>query len=362
MLDERYMKLALELAKSTEGQTSPNPVVGAVIVKNNQVVGVGAHLKAGEPHAEKHALAMAGDEAKGSTIYVTLEPCAHHGRTPPCADALVEAQVARVVVATKDSNPKVAGKGIEKLRKAGILVDEGVMEREARELNTTFFHFLKENRPFVTLKSATSLDGKIATSTGESKWITGPDARFDVHRLRHQNDGILVGVNTILADDPALTTRLPGGGNHPIRIVLDHTLKIPLDSVVVTDKTTPTWVITSHKYDFEKKTALESMGVPVFSLPSATIEVDDLLTVLGNQGVTSLLVEGGGRVNDSFLRSGLFDKVIVYMAPKLIGGDNGYSSYAGIGIERLSDCVDLRIEDVTMIGKDLKITAVKEES
>ncbi|MBM7094731.1 bifunctional diaminohydroxyphosphoribosylaminopyrimidine deaminase/5-amino-6-(5-phosphoribosylamino)uracil reductase RibD [Bacillus sp. H-16] len=361
MLDERFMNLALNMARTTEGQTAPNPVVGAVLVKNNQVVGMGAHLKAGEPHAERHALAMAGRKAEGSTCYVTLEPCSHYGRTPPCADALIDAKVERVVIATRDPNPKVAGRGIEKLKEAGILITEGVMEKEAQALNRTFFHFIKHRRPFVTLKSATSIDGKIATSTGESKWITGPEARLNVHQLRHENDGILVGVKTVIADDPLLTTRLPGGGKHPVRIVLDHSLNIPVTASLVTDRSSPTWVVTSGNHNAQKKEELESAGVRVLPINAASIEIEDVLNLLGELGIMSLLVEGGGHVNDSFLRSGLFDQVVVYLAPLIIGGQNALSSFSGTGIERLSDGSRLKIKSAEMVGKDLKVTAVKEE-
>ncbi len=360
MTDEQYMKLAIEMAKTTEGQTSPNPVVGAVLVHNNQVVGMGAHLKAGELHAERHALQMAGDKAEGATMYVTLEPCSHHGKTPPCADALIEAKVSKVVVATKDPNPQVAGKGIKKLTSAGITVVEGVLKHEADQLNRTFFHAIQTKKPFVTLKSATSLDGKIATSKGESKWITGDEARADVHYLRHIHDGILVGVNTVLKDDPSLTTRMSGGGSHPVRIVLDHHLKTPLNAKLVTDGIAPTWIIASEASDSNKRDALEKLGVKVFTVGKEHIEIIELLYFLGEKKLNSLLVEGGGVINDSFLRSGEFDQVIVYLAPILIGGKEAYSSFSGLGIENLSNAVKLRIVEVTQTGSDIKITAEKE--
>lgn len=212
MNDEYYMTLALHLARGTLGQTSPNPVVGAVVVKDHQIVGMGAHLKAGEPHAEVHAIRMAGDKAKAATLYVTLEPCSHYGKTPPWADLIVASEMKKVVIATTDPNRKVADKGIEKLKNAGIEVEVGLLQQEAQELNKVFFYHIQTGLPYVTLKTAVSLDGKTATVSGESKWITGEEARADVHQFRHQHDGILVGVNTVITDNPSLTTRLPGGG------------------------------------------------------------------------------------------------------------------------------------------------------
>ncbi|TMW73667.1 bifunctional diaminohydroxyphosphoribosylaminopyrimidine deaminase/5-amino-6-(5-phosphoribosylamino)uracil reductase RibD [Alteribacter natronophilus] len=360
MNDEAYMKLALGLARSTIGQTSPNPAVGAVLVKNNEVVGMGAHLRAGEPHAERHALTMAGEKSKGAVMYVTLEPCAHYGRTPPCAEALIEAEVSRVVVGTKDPDERVAGRGIRMLRDAGISVTENVCVEEARELNRMFFHSVTEKRPFVTLKTASSLDGKIATKTGESKWITGEAAREDVHRLRHEHDAILVGVNTVIADDPSLTVRLPGGGRHPVRVVLDHNLRTPADAGMIQDGLAPVWIVSSQNGNTERKSALEEQGAKVFELGRDTVEIAPLLTLLGEQQIRSVLVEGGGSVNDSFLRSGLFEQVIVYIAPLLIGGEDARSSFAGSGIRSLTDAAELSIQKTENIGRDLKITAVRE--
>lgn len=236
MDDLTFMQTALSLAKTIVEQTNPNPPVGAVIVKDGQTVGMGAHLKAGEAHAEVHALGMAGERTKGATLYVTLEPCSHFGRTPPCANLIIEKGVDRVVIATLDPNNKVTGKGVEKLRNSGIQVDVGILAKEAHTLNKQFFHYIRAQTPFVTLKSAMSLDGKIATVTGESRWITGEEARKDAHYYRHTHDAILVGVNTVLKDKPHLTTRLPLGGKNPIRIILDTHLHTPLEANVVTDR------------------------------------------------------------------------------------------------------------------------------
>ena len=242
---EFYMNLALENAHAMKGQTDPNPLVGSVIVNENRIVGIGTHLKAGEPHAEIHAIRMAGEKAKGGTIYVTLEPCSHFGRTGPCAVAIVEAGIKKVVIATLDPNPVVAGNGVKILEDAGIEVIVGVLEEESRKMNEVFNKFIVEQKPFITMKAGSTLDGKIATHTADSKWITSAEARNDVHVLRNENMAILVGVNTVIEDDPELTTRIPNGRN-PIRIILDSTLRIPLDSKVVTDGQAETWIFTAN--------------------------------------------------------------------------------------------------------------------
>ncbi|UCZ54703.1 bifunctional diaminohydroxyphosphoribosylaminopyrimidine deaminase/5-amino-6-(5-phosphoribosylamino)uracil reductase RibD [Bacillus shivajii] len=360
-MKDHYMKIAIDLAKSTTGQTSPNPVVGAVIVNDHQVVGMGAHLKAGENHAERNAIEMAKEKCRGATIYVTLEPCSHHGRTPPCADAIIEAGIRKVVVASVDPNPKVAGSGIQKLREANIEVETNMMKEEADAINKVFFHYIQTKKPFVTLKSATSLDGKIATNTGESQWITGEEARYDVHNLRHEHDSILVGVNTVLVDNPSLTTRLSDGGKNPIRIVLDHHLRIPLDAKLLTDQKAKTWIVTTKHADPSKVERLKQLGAEVLQLNEDKIEVPSLLKLLGEKEVTSLLVEGGGIVNDSFLRLGEYQEVVVYLAPTIIGGNHAPSSFSGKGFSLLKDTPNLQIEDMKRLGKDLKIILKKGE-
>ncbi|WP_339146555.1 MULTISPECIES: bifunctional diaminohydroxyphosphoribosylaminopyrimidine deaminase/5-amino-6-(5-phosphoribosylamino)uracil reductase RibD [unclassified Sutcliffiella] len=360
MDDQYYMKFAIDLAKRATGQTSPNPVVGSVVVKDGEIVGFGAHLKAGESHAEVNAIKMAGsNKTKGSTVYVTLEPCSHYGKTPPCSDLLIQSEVNRVVIASVDPNPLVAGKGIEKLRKAGIEVDLGICQEEALALNKVFFHYLKTNQPYVTLKTAASLDGKTATHTFESKWITGAEARLDVHQYRHQHDAILVGVGTVLADNPSLTTRLPNGGKNPIRIILDTQLRTPLHAKVVTDGEAPTWIITGAKPDVEKEKALQNKdGVRVLSLPSLKVDIVPLLSLLGEEGVTSLFVEGGSTVNGSFLKEKAINQVITYIAPKLIGGNDAPTLIGGEGFATMAETVDLEIKECTQVGKDLKIVSV----
>lgn len=356
--DYEYMKLAIDLAKATRGQTSPNPVVGSVVVNNGEVVGMGAHLRAGEAHAEVHALKAAGERAKGGTIYVTLEPCSHHGKTPPCADLIIEKGIAKVVVASLDPNPLVSGRGIERIKAAGISVETGILKEEADALNKVFFHYIKTRTPYVTLKTASSLDGKTATVTGESKWITGEKAILDVHQLRHEHDGILAGVQTIITDNPSLTTRLPNGGKHPIRIVLDHQLRIPEESTLLHDGQAPTWIITGNHIDSKKADRVRNSFVEVFPLSSETINIEKVLMFLGEKGVTSLLVEGGSTVHGSFLKAGRFNEVISYIAPKLIGGKDAPTLFGGEGISNIDEAVPLKIQSVEHIGEDIKITAV----
>ncbi|TWI54664.1 bifunctional diaminohydroxyphosphoribosylaminopyrimidine deaminase/5-amino-6-(5-phosphoribosylamino)uracil reductase RibD [Halalkalibacter nanhaiisediminis] len=359
MNDQDYMKLALQLAESTRGQTSPNPMVGSVVVKDGAIVGVGAHLKAGEGHAEVQALKMAGEKARGGTIYVTLEPCSHYGKTPPCADLIIEQGLKRVVVATGDPNPAVAGRGLDKLRQAGLEVVFGICQEEADALNEVFFHYMKNATPFVTLKSATTLDGKTATTTGKSKWITSPAAREDTHRYRHTHDAILVGIGTVLADNPSLTTRLPNGGKNPIRVVLDRTLRTPLDTKLVTDQEAPTWILTTEQASKEKQEALEQFGVEVVRLPDDSIQT--VLQVLGSKGVTSLFVEGGAEVNGSFLKARAINQIIMYMAPKLFGGNGALTAIGGEGFLEVDEALQLDIIEVTTIGADIKVVAKVKE-
>lgn len=361
MNDASYMKLALDLAKNTLGQTSPNPVVGAVVVNNGEIVGMGAHLKAGTEHAEVHALKMAGNRAKGATAYVTLEPCSHHGRTPPCADLLIAMQVKKVVIASVDPNPLVAGRGIKKLKDAGIEVVSGILKEEADELNKMFFHYIVKKLPFVTLKTATTLDGKIATATGESKWITGAAAREDVHQLRHQHDAILVGIGTVLADNPSLTTRMESGGKNPIRVVLDHHLRTPLESKIITDQQAPTWIVVSSLVAEDRIKVFQEKGVKVIKFSQKKIEITALLKLLIENGICSVFVEGGSIINDAFLRSKKINEVVTYIAPKLIGGSNAPTSFAGEGFSELKDALALKIKSVEMIGEDIKIVSVQKE-
>lgn len=356
--DERFMRMALELARTALGQTSPNPLVGAVIIKDGTVVGMGAHLKAGEPHAEVHALRMAGERAAGATMYVTLEPCSHHGKTPPCADAVIEAGISRVVVAVLDPNPLVAGRGVDKLRDAGLKVTTGVCEREARQLNEVFFHAITTKRPFVTVKTASTLDGKIASVTGHSRWITGEAARAQVHELRRQHDAILVGVGTVLADDPELTSRLDGQlyGRQPVRVVLDSRLRTPLDARLVQGRAAPTWIVTTADSPADKREELSACGVTLIVL-EGPLTVDKVLEALGERGITSLLVEGGAGVNGSFLQARAIQKVVSYVSLKLIGGNQAPTPFGGPGYERMNEAVELTGVSIERIDEnDVRIT------
>ncbi|MDI4645780.1 bifunctional diaminohydroxyphosphoribosylaminopyrimidine deaminase/5-amino-6-(5-phosphoribosylamino)uracil reductase RibD [Cohnella hashimotonis] len=353
---EYYMKLALQNAMAMKGQTDPNPLVGSVIVNDSRIVGVGAHMKAGEPHAEIHAIRMAGDHTRGATIYVTLEPCSHHGRTGPCAVAIVEAGIRRVVIAALDPNPLVSGRGVAILREAGIEVIVGVCEEGSRKMNEVFNKFIVSGIPFVTLKSAVTMDGKTASYASDSKWITSEAAREDVHHLRNQNAAILVGVTTIIKDDSQLTTRVPNGRN-PVRVILDSTLRLPLNAKVVTDGEAPTWIFTTSSYDPAKKKALEKAGVIVYVTgKEGRVDPAEVVRRLGEQMISSLLIEGGSEINASFFESRLVDKLVIYMAPKLIGGRGAPTFLEGTGLEKMNDAVEVSDLRVEAIGKDFKFT------
>ncbi|MFC5714132.1 bifunctional diaminohydroxyphosphoribosylaminopyrimidine deaminase/5-amino-6-(5-phosphoribosylamino)uracil reductase RibD [Thalassorhabdus alkalitolerans] len=360
--DQSYMKLALDLAENTEGQTSPNPVVGAVVVKEGRILGMGAHLKAGTEHAEVHALAMAGDEAAGADIYVTLEPCSHYGKTPPCADTIINKGIKRAVIATSDPNPQVAGKGIQKLKEAGVEVVLEVEKERADWLNRKFFHFMKAKTPYVTLKSATSLDGKTATVTGESQWITEKEAREDVHYSRHTHDAILAGVETVKKDNPSLTTRLPSGGAHPIRVILDTNLRTPLQAKMLHDGLAPVWIICGSDNDEQKVKQYKSLGAEVIKMSHSSISLQEMLNVLGERNIQSLYVEGGATVAGSFVKERAFQEVIMYMAPKLIGGKDAPTAVGGTGIANINEAIALDIISVEKAGDDLKITARPKEA
>lgn len=353
---EFYMNLALENARAMKGQTDPNPLVGSVIINENRIVGIGTHLKAGEPHAEIHALRMAGEKARGGTIYVTLEPCSHYGRTGPCAVAIVEAGIKKVVIATLDPNPVVAGNGVKILKDAGIEVVVGIMEEESRKMNEVFNKFIVEKKPFMTMKAGSTLDGKIATHSSDSKWITSSEARHDVHILRNENMGILVGVNTVIEDDPELTTRIPNGRN-PIRIILDSTLRIPLDSKVVSDGQAETWIFTASEYDLEAEKKLKERGISIYPTSGRKqVDPNDVVRILGEKLVSSVLIEGGGSIHAAFLENKLVDKVEIYIAPKLVGGTHAPTFLEGTGVELMKDAIDLAGLTITPIGKDFKFT------
>ncbi|HWR44793.1 bifunctional diaminohydroxyphosphoribosylaminopyrimidine deaminase/5-amino-6-(5-phosphoribosylamino)uracil reductase RibD [Sporomusa sp.] len=357
-MDEYYMRQALTIAQYAEGRTSPNPLVGAVIVNEGRIVGQGWHRQAGTPHAEIHALAQAGDLAKGATVYVTLEPCSHHGRTGPCADALIQAGVKKVVVAMTDPNPLVAGNGLTRLRSAGIDVVEGVLAAEAAKINEVFIKWIVTGMPWGVLKTAMSLDGKIAAYTGHSKWITCSAAREHVHKLRDTYDGILVGIGTVLADNPELTTRLPSTGQNPVRIIVDSMARTPLSAKVVTDGQAQTIIAVSWAAPAERVEALRSRGVEVLTLEQTPTGIDlrHLFKILGERRITSVLVEGGAAINASVLAANLIDKVHCFIAPKILGGKNAPSPVGGMGIPAVDQAIMLEETTAESIGTDILIT------
>ncbi|WP_296732228.1 bifunctional diaminohydroxyphosphoribosylaminopyrimidine deaminase/5-amino-6-(5-phosphoribosylamino)uracil reductase RibD [Anaerovibrio sp.] len=358
MQDELFMREALRVARNAAGRTSPNPLVGAVIVRDGRIIAQGWHRKAGTPHAEIHALNMAGELARGATVYVTLEPCSHYGRTGPCAKALVEAGVARVVIAMTDPNPKVAGNGIKILEDAGIQVETGVLREEAVKLNEVFLKWITEKMPFVVMKTAMSLDGKIATATGQSQWITNEKSREYTHLLRDTYDGIMVGINTAIKDNPSLTTRLKDRpGKHPVRIVVDSKGRLPLDSKLVTDGAAKTIVAVSGLANTGTVQALESAGVEVIVAGDERVDLRELMLRLAQKDICSVLVEGGGQLNYSLLEQGLVDKVYAFIAPKLIGGRDALTPVEGEGFAELSRAVSLTDVETELIAGDILITA-----
>ncbi len=358
--DSHYMQMALELAARARGRTSPNPLVGAVIVKEGQVIGKGFHAKAGGAHAEVVALMEAGEQAWDATLYVTLEPCCHYGRTGPCTEAVIKAGIKRVVAAMTDPNPLVAGKGLEVLKKAGVEVKAGVLEQEAMHLNEAFIKYITTKRPFVILKSATSLDGKIATAGGESQWITGKAAREQGHWLRDRVDAILVGVNTILADDPSLTTRLPEGrGKDPVRIVVDSLARTPTAAkVLLQESAAHTMIATTEAAPVERRASLMAAGAEVLVVPGPGPRVDlvKLMELLGEKQITQILIEGGGKLNGSALAAGIVDKVVWFIAPKIIGGDSAPGAIRGDGVQALKDATQLYDVSVQCLEGDFAFT------
>ena len=355
--DEQYMRQALDLARNGRGRTSPNPVVGAVIVKDEVIVGRGWHQKAGTAHAEIHALAEAGSAAKNATIYVTLEPCCHQGRTGPCTEAILAAGIERVVVAMVDPNPLVAGCGISRLRERGLTVDTGVLSDEAAQLNAPFIKWISCSMPFVTMKNGISLDGKIATQTGESRWITGAESRLEVHRMRNMSDAIITGIGTVLADDPELTTRLPEGGKSPVRVVLDRMARTPVGAKILNIQAAPTIIAVSAASPQERRDALAAAGAEVLIVPETEGKLDlaFLLRSLGQRCLTNVMVEAGGRLNSSFLFGNYVDKVVLFIAPKIIGGSGAPGPYGGTGCGALSDAVELEDMIVRHLGEDLMV-------
>jgi len=361
MNDQFFMEFALNLAKKTKGQTSPNPVVGTVVVKDGRIIGMGAHLKAGNSHAEVHALEMAGSLAKDSTIYVTLEPCSHYGKTPPCAKRIIEAKVKRVVIATLDPNPLVSGGGVELLEKAGIDITVGVLEDEAKKINEHFNKYITTRLPFVTVKTAMTIDGKVASYSGSSKWITGENARKSVHQIRHEHDAIMVGIGTVLKDNPFLNVRTDQPGISPVRVIIDSNLNTPVDANIITDKSAPTWLFTTSNAPKDNVDALEAKGIDVIVTSGQNeVPLHEALKYLGKNKITSVLVEGGPSIIGSLLDQQLIDKYITFIAPKLIGGRNAPSVIGGQGIESMSEAIQLKGFSVEQYDDDLCIIGYPE--
>ncbi|HWP45822.1 MAG TPA: bifunctional diaminohydroxyphosphoribosylaminopyrimidine deaminase/5-amino-6-(5-phosphoribosylamino)uracil reductase RibD [Candidatus Limnocylindrales bacterium] len=358
--DFLFMQAALELAEKGRGCTSPNPMVGSVVVRNGEIVGRGYHQKAGKPHAEIEALLDAGEKSQGATLYVNLEPCCHYGRTPPCVGRIIQAGIRRVVVAMEDPNPKVKGRGIQELRAAGIEVQVGILENEARKLNEAFIKYITTGQPFVVCKMAMSLDGKIATVSGESKYITRPQSREWVHRLRSELDAVMVGINTVIKDDPLLTVRLENrSGRNPHRVIIDSTLRIPLEARVLDkDPVAKTLIFTLESAPVEKRKHLEAQGALVFSVKRndrGKVLLRSVLEQLGQMEISSLLIEGGAEINASAFEENLVDKVICFIAPKIIGGRNAPTPVGGEGILNLSEAIPLYQIQTRMLGEDVMI-------
>jgi len=350
------MERALELAKKGTGKVNPNPLVGAIIVKNGEIIGEGYHECYGEAHAERNAVKNANESVEDSTIYVTLEPCAHYGKTPPCVDLIIEKKFKKVVIGMLDPNELVAGKSIEKLEKNGVEVVVGVKEEECKKLNEIFIKYITSKSPFVILKSGMSLDGKIATYSGKSKWITSKESREDAQNLRNRLNSIMVGVNTVITDDPELTCRI-NNDKKLIRIVVDTNLRIPLDSKVINNKDKLTIIATTLNSNENKKQALRDLGIKVIEVSEKNNKVNlkELLRKLGQEGIDSVLIEGGGTLNFSALEENIVDKVIFYIAPKILGGENSKSCIAGIGFSELNQAVKLKDISYRKVGEDLVV-------
>lgn len=359
MTDQEYMLRAIQLAKKGEGWTNPNPMVGAVIVKDGRIIGEGYHNKCGELHAERNAIASLTESAEGATIYVTLEPCCHYGKTPPCTEAIIEQKIKKVVIGSRDPNPKVAGKGAQILRESGITVVQDFMREECDCLNPVFFHYITTKTPYVVMKYAMTLDGKIATKTGASKWITGEAARAEVQHMRHRYMGIMAGIGTVLADDPMLNVRVEGWKS-PIRILCDSGLRIPLDGQIVKSAGKYRTIVAyaDSENTEAKRKRLHEMGVETICCPDENNQVDlkKLMKYLGEEGIDSILLEGGGTLNDSALRAGIVQEVQAFIAPKLFGGMNSKTPVEGIGVRFPSEAVKLKCTDICQIGEDIRIT------
>lgn len=356
-MDEFYMRLALEEAKKGIGKVSPNPMVGAIIVKDEKIIGSGFHEYFGGAHAEVNAFKNVTEDVEGATMYVTLEPCSHYGKTPPCAGKIIQKKIKRVVIGTLDPNPLVSGNGVKKLTDAGIKISVGVLEKECRKINEVFMKYIEYKKPFVVMKCAMSLDGKICTRNGESKWITGEEARKHVHKTRNILSAIMVGVDTIIKDNPQLTSRIDSRRN-PIRIIVDSTLRIPLDSKVLVDEyKNKTIIATTSSANKENIAYIRNLGVKVLVIKEKEkrVDLDDLMKKLGEMNIDSILLEGGGTLNFSALKEKIVDKVQVYIAPKIIGGSLAKTPVEGVGIDKLNEAFSIKELTFQTLDKDIFI-------
>ena len=356
MTGQDYMKRALELAKKGAGHTSPNPMVGCVVVKDGRIVTEGYHERYGEFHAERNALTRCEEDLTGAEMYVTLEPCCHQGNTPPCTDIIIERSIGKVYVGSMDPNPKVAGKGGKILQEHGIEVETGVLEKECLALNEIFFYYITTGMPYVAMKYAMTLDGKIASCTGDSKWVTGETARHHVHELRKQYSAILAGIGTVLADDPMLNCRIEEGVD-PVRVVCDSSLRIPLSSQLVKTAGDIPVIVAYAKENPEKEKALLQAGVELISAGrDGRVDLAVLMRELGKRKIDSVLVEGGGAIHGSLLKSGLVQKIFCYLAPKLIGGREAGSPVEGDGFSRMKDALPVKEMEILPLGEDICIS------
>lgn len=361
MNDEKYMRRAIELAKCGLGFTNPNPLVGAVIVKNDKIIGEGYHAEYGGLHAERNAIASLTQSAEGATIYVTLEPCCHYGKTPPCTEAIIENKIARVVIGSRDPNPKVAGKGAMILKKHGISVEEDFLKDECDKLNDVFFHYITTKTPYVIAKYAMTADGKIATYSGKSKWISCEKSRRLVQKMRASYMGIMAGIGTVLADNPMLNARIEGARN-PIRIICDSSLRIPLDcNICKTAKKYRTIVACNENLVNQKlkEEKLKELGVEIMHVPSdaeqsnGKLDLRKLMKMLGQLGIDSILLEGGGTLNDSAFQSHIVNEAKIFITPKIFGGKEALTAVSGIGVSNPSDAVKLKLKSTQMIDEDI---------
>lgn len=357
------MREALQLAESACGWVSPNPMVGALIVKEGRIIGRGCHERYGQPHAERNALANCSESPEGATMYVTLEPCCHHGKQPPCVEAILEAGIREVFVGSADPNPLVAGKGIRILREHGLSVTEDLLREECDRLNEVFLHYIQTERPFVAMKYAMTLDGKIAAYTGASKWVTGEQARSHVQQLRHRYSGIMVGVGTVLADDPMLNCRMPGG-KHPIRIICDSQLRTPLSAQVVSTAQQYPTILATCCEDVEKHQPYLAAGCRIFVIDekNGRVDLQALMQRLGQEKLDSILLEGGGTLNWAALESGIVQKLYAYLAPKLFGGDGAKTPVEGRGFPSPEEAVLLKNSSIQRLGDDFLIESEVEQN